>query len=280
MTAVGEHHIDHHIDHHGDHDIDGGRNGPNDVVPRAASALPTSWSAARSARRPLLFCCATWTAFVTLPIPIGLLLQRSFDAITDDTGPTTYWLAGAVLLIELMRVLVLRRSGMYFMTSWTEVQTLLRSNMLTGQLASGKPDAGYPVASAGGALTHFRDDTEDIAQVVDGWIDLVASGMFCALALVVLASIDVWATAAIMAPMLGIVLLIGLLGPVIDRYRRADRLASEQVGALLGDAMASVVTIKVNGAEDNVLNAIEQRMAQRASTATRDQVLQDTTGAF
>jgi ATP-binding cassette, subfamily B, bacterial len=253
----------------------------NEVAsPHAPSAVSTALAAALFVRGPLFITTALWTVFVVLPIPIGLALQRAFDAITSDTGPTVYWLAGAVMATELIRVFALRRSGMYFMTTWIEVQTLLRANMLTGQMASGRPDAGQPVASAGGALTHFREDTEDIASMVDGWTDLVASGLFCVVALVVLASIDVWATMAISLPMVAIVVAMHVLGPMIDRYRRADRLAAQEVGALLGDTMASVVTIKVNGAESNLLGALKARMDKRAVTATRDQVLQDTTIAF
>ena len=41
----------------------------------------------------------------------------------------------------------------------------LRANLLAAQVASGGPKAGQPVGSAGEAVTHFRDDAEDVANV-------------------------------------------------------------------------------------------------------------------
>ena len=62
--------------------------------------------------------------------------------------------------------------------AWAHMQTLLRANLLTAQVASGGPEAGQPVGSAGEALTHFRDDTEDIAMLVDGMVDVSGGLVF------------------------------------------------------------------------------------------------------
>ena len=66
--------------------------------------------------------------------------------------------------------------------AWVHMQTFLRANLLTAQLASGGPEAGQPVGSAGEAITHFRDDTEDIAMFVDGMLDVSAGLVFTMLA--------------------------------------------------------------------------------------------------
>ena len=50
---------------------------------------------------------------------------------------------------------------------WLQMQTFLRANLLTAQVASGGAEAGQPVGSAGEAVTHFRDDAEDVARFVD-----------------------------------------------------------------------------------------------------------------
>ena len=58
------------------------------------------------------------------------------------------------------------------------MQTLLRANLLTAQMASGGPEAGQPVGSAGEALTHFRDDTEDVTLLIDGMVDVSGGLVF------------------------------------------------------------------------------------------------------
>ena len=49
-------------------------------------------------------------------------------------------------------------------------------------MASGGPEAGQPVGSAGEALTHFRDDTEDVAMLVDGMVDVSGGLVFTVVA--------------------------------------------------------------------------------------------------
>ena len=61
--------------------------------------------------------------------------------------------------------------------AWVHMQTFLRANLLTAQLASGGPEAGQPVGSAGEAITHFRDDIEDATMFIDGLVDV--SGASC-----------------------------------------------------------------------------------------------------
>ena len=51
-------------------------------------------------------------------------------------------------------------------------------------------EAGQPVGSAGEAITHFRDDVEDVTMFVDGFVDISAGVVFTALAGLVLGSVD------------------------------------------------------------------------------------------
>ena len=91
--------------------------------------------------------------------------------------------------------------------AWVHMQTLLRANMLTAQVASGGPEAGQPVGSAGEALTHFRDDTEDIAQLVDGMVDVSGGLVFTVAAGLILGAADAVAAAVLLVPLAGVVLV-------------------------------------------------------------------------
>ena len=74
--------------------------------------------------------------------------------------------------------------------AWVHMQSLLHANLLTAQVASGGPEAGQPVGSAGEAITHFRDDVEDVTMFVDGFVDISAGVVFTVLAGLVLGSVD------------------------------------------------------------------------------------------
>ena len=152
------------------------------------------------------------------------------------------------------------------------MQTLLRANLLTAQVASGGPEAGQPVGSAGEALTHFRDDTEDIAMLVDGMVD-VSGGLVFTVARRVPARLGRRRRGAL-------VLLIPLAGVVLDdaRARRADQgatgpptaQATAAVTGLVGDMMAAATTVKVNNATDAMLDRLRGLVDDRRETAVRD----------
>ena len=79
---------------------------------------------------------------------------------------------------ETVRMASVHFGAITWTKAWAHMQTLLRANLLTAQVASGGPEAGQPVGSAGEALTHFRDDTEDVAMLVDGMVDVSGGLVF------------------------------------------------------------------------------------------------------
>ena len=74
--------------------------------------------------------------------------------------------------LELVRMAVIHYAAITWTKSWVHMQTFLRANLLKAQMASGGPEAGQPVGSAGEALTHFRDDVEDVTWLIDGVVDV------------------------------------------------------------------------------------------------------------
>ncbi len=164
--------------------------------------------------------------------------------------------------------------------SWVHMQTLLRANLLTAQVASGGPEAGQPVGSAGEALTHFRDDTEDIAQLVDGMVDVSGGLVFTVAAGILLGAADPVAAAVLLIPLLAVVVTTKALDGRIKRYRSADREATAAVTGLVGDIMAAATTVKVNNATDAMLARLRGLVDHRRRTAVRDRVLDEGVMAF
>ena len=129
--------------------------------------------------------------FFTFPVLSGWLLGRGFNALSD--GPqhaSVFWIGGALVACEVARMSAIHVGALMWTKAWVHMQSLLRANLLNAQVASGGPEAGQPVGSAGEAITHFRDDVEDVTMFIDGFVDISAGVVFTALAGLVLGSVD------------------------------------------------------------------------------------------
>ena len=224
-----------------------------------------------------------WVLFVmffTFPVLSGWLLGRGFSALEAGDHTRVYWFAGAALLTDVLRMATIHAGALVWTQVWVHMQTLVRANLLTAQLASGGPEAGQPVGSSGEAITHFRDDVEDVTMFVDGLLDVSAGMVFTVLAAFVLGSIDPGAAAILIVPLAGVAIGTRTLDNRIARYRATDRAAAAAVGGFLGDVMSAATTVKVNGATTTTLERLQSLVDIRRHTAVRDRVLDDGVQAF
>ena len=248
------------------------------------SAVPNVWTLAWrvSQHRPREFWVgwALFVVFFMMPAISGYFLGQGYTALEDgDTRATIGW-AAAIAVSELVRMVAIHHGALVWTKAWIHMQTLLRANMLSAQMASGGLHAGQPVGSAGSAVTHFRDDTEDVANLVDGMVDISGGVVFTVIAGFVLGSADARAAAVLIIPLLGVGIATRVLDTRIKEYRAADRAATERVTGLLGDVMAAATTVKVNDASEPMLRRLAVLVERRRHTAVRDRVLDEGVMAF
>ncbi len=239
-----------------------------------------AWRA--SQHRPRTFWLG-WTLFVmffTFPVAIGWLLGTGFDAVSDGRSSRVYVIAACIAVLEVARMATIHAGALVWTQAWVHIQTLLRANMLAAQMASGGPEAGQPVGSAGEAITHFRDDAEDVAMLVDGILDVSAGVVFTVGASFVLGSIDTRAAGVLLVPLAGVALATRTLDTRIKRFRAADRAAASAVSGMVGDVMAAATTVKVNDAVDTTIARLQRLVDARRHTAVRDRVLDESVWAF
>jgi ATP-binding cassette, subfamily B, bacterial len=239
-----------------------------------------AWRVAKHEPRSFV---AGWVAFIlffTLPVAGGYVLGRGFDALNDGDTSAVYRYAALLGAIEITRMAIIHYGAITWTKSWVHMQTFLRANLLKAQMASGGPEAGQPVGSSGEALTHFRDDVEDVTWMIDSVVDVSAGLVFSVSAGIILGMADARAAAVLLIPMLGVVLVTRFCDSRIRDYRRADRSATGHVTGLVGDIMAAATTVKVNGAGEHLLARLQRLVNHRGETAVRDRVLSEGVFAF
>lgn len=248
------------------------------------SRSPNVWRLAWrvTQHRPAAFWVG-WSLFVlffTFPVLSGWLLGQAFRSLEQGDTTRVYWLAASVLVVDALRMTSIHWGALTWTKAWVHMQSFLRANLLAAQLASGGPEAGQPVGSAGEAITHFRDDVDDVTQLIDGLVDVSAGTIFTVLAGFVLGSIDPRAAAVLALPLTLVAVGTRMLDTRIKRYRSADREAATAVSGFVGDVMAAATTVKVNHAAEPALAHLTSLVDRRRHTAVRDRVLDEGVQAF
>jgi ATP-binding cassette, subfamily B, bacterial len=239
-----------------------------------------AWRASQHRARTFWLGWALFVMFFTFPVAIGWLLGTGFDAVSEGRSSRVYAIAACIAVLEVARMTTIHFGALVWTQAWVHIQTLLRANMLAAQMASGGPEAGQPVGSAGEAITHFRDDAEDVAMLVDGILDVSAGVVFTVGASFVLGSIDSRAAAVLLIPLAGVALATRTLDTKIKQFRAADRTAAAAVSGMVGDVMAAATTVKVNDAVDTTIARLQRLVDARRHTAVRDRVLDESVWAF
>lgn len=215
---------------------------------------------------------ALWVLFFTMPLPAGLVLRAILDQLPTGDGAPLPLLLAVLAGFEVGRWIVLFPAIVQWHGSWVFWHTVPRVNALRSLVSDPGPVTGRLPGSSGEAVSRFRDDARDIAQVLDVWLDLVAAGIATSAGIVVLFIISPPAAVAILAPIL-VVLGIGhVLAARLRTWRWAEREATAGVTGFIGDAFGAIATVKVSAAERSIVDRFQALGATRAEAARRDQV--------
>lgn len=223
--------------------------------------------------RPYWLGTLAWIAFFVSPIVPGWLIGQIFDELQSTGTSTRLWVLLVLLaLAELGMIWGLAVGHRTYMRGVESSKALLRANVLDAQLASGGPRAGTRNVPVGDVLVRLRDDPFDMMFLLDNWTDLVGALLYSSIAAYFLVRIDPWAAAASIAPLL----LVGwgnrAIAHLARRYRERARRASSEVSDFLAAAFEASLTIKVAGAQPNVLKRLDRLNATRSKAAVGDGV--------
>lgn len=211
-----------------------------------------------------------WALFHGAPLAVGWVLKLILDALTDASPGMPALLLGGLLGIEVGRWALFVSAAVQFHGAWVGWLTVPRVNLLSTLATGPGAAAGRLPGSSGEAVSRFRDDVQDIGQVLDVWLDVSASIITSAIALIVITSIDPVAGMSVAVPIGLALLLSAWLGPSLRRWRRAAREATASVTSFIGDTFGSVLAVKAGGAEGAVDAAFRTLNRRRAVVAKRD----------
>lgn len=245
---------------------------PIDENPATASSARFAWRILRADPWTWGISFGLWATFFVLPLPAGLALRAVLDRLAPGQGSTVWTMLAVLAGIEVGRWLLLMPAIVQWHGAFVFWHTVPRVNALRSLVGDPGPVTGRLPGSPGEAVSRFRDDARDIAQVLDVWLDLGAASIASVSGLVVLVLISPPAALAMLLPIL-VVLWIGhLLAGRLRGWRLAERQATAGVTSFIGDSFGAIAAVKVGGAEAAILRRFEALGAARATSARRDQV--------
>jgi ATP-binding cassette subfamily B protein len=201
---------------------------------------------------------------------VKAILDRLSGAGTQSDGTFLWGMIALYLGIELARLFVAIGYEYYGMTFRLLISSLLRANLIASILRR-RSDQPLPVSS-GEALNRFRHD-EDMGEVTDfpTWIpDQVGKWIAAAIAIVIMARINLTITLVIFIPLFSIIILSRLAwGRLLETFRQG-RLAFDAATGFLGETLDAVQAVKVAGAEESVVNHLTALNRTRAEVEMRE----------
>jgi len=212
-----------------------------------------------------------WATMWLMPVIPALITREYFDRLQAKPGFNTTTLVATLVGYGLARL------GLMALGMWNDIHfafrtsSLLRRNML--EQVYRLPGAQAVHESPGEMISRFRDDVEHVEEALAWTADLSGTVVFSATAASIMLSIDARMTVLVFAPLVVMVIIAERLGGRIRRYRTEAREATGRITGMLGEALGSVQSIKVAGAENSTLNEFRRLNEVRRGRMVRDRVL-------
>lgn len=237
------------------------------------TARGTAWRLRGTDARTYGVAWIGWVLFHASPAPIGLLLKFVLDRVAPEAGPSVWWLLAALAAAETARWLMLLFLVVQWHGAWVHWTTVPRMNMMRAVATEPGPAAGRLPSSSGEAVSRFRDDSQNLALVLDVWLDLSGALVAAGSAFVLMAVID-WRIALVgVLPVIAALWVARALGAWVRKWRRLEREATAAVTGFIGDTFGGVQAVQAAGAEEAIAQRFDDLGARRADAARRDQVV-------
>jgi ATP-binding cassette subfamily B protein len=209
--------------------------------------------------------------FYVFPLVPGLLVRQFLDSLSGGaTIGLNLWTPLALLVAaSVVRAVLLVIGGAAERGLQLVVGTLLRRNALDHLLR--QPGAQPLPASAGEAISRFRDDVQAVVLGLGWMLDPVGQAIIAAIAITALLHIDPGLTLAVIAPLVLVIIVVRVANARIRIFRAAAQQSIGNVTGLLGELFGAAQAIKVANAEEHVVAHLRElnELRRRAGLADR-----------
>ena len=219
-----------------------------------------------------------WLSFTV----IGLLLRGYFNYLTGegDFQLTVSQVVVTQIVYAIIAALALAAAILANTAFRQRSMALMIRNMLARilQMPGAKPlpkDKDGKVMSSGVVISTFRDDTNEIVNGITVVEDTLGLGITAAISLIIMMRISPLVTLGTFLPLGVIIVVARLLGPRIERYRKASREATSQVTGIIADMFNGTQALKVGNAEERIVAHFRQVNDRRRKTMILDRVLSE-----
>jgi ABC-type multidrug transport system fused ATPase/permease subunit len=227
--------------------------------------------------RPVAFIlsCLFWNSHHLLPLIGGLFIKAFFDTISGNatTGFDVITLVALIAAVEFSRSIVGIGGWWFWATYWYSIEAMLRKNMLEW-LVKGHNSPKLP-DSPGEAVSRFRDDVDEAVRYMENWVDTGGPIGFIIFGGTIMFLINPYITLAVAVPIILTIIFSNMLGNLMRKYRRANRVATGRVTDFVGEIFNATQAIKVNGAERHVVERFKHLNEVRRKAALKDSFLNE-----
>jgi ATP-binding cassette subfamily B protein len=210
-----------------------------------------------------------------LPLATGLVIGEIFDNLTAYK-PLSWGFWG--LLALLVALAVAQVVAAISALVWENIcmfnaEALLRKNLMQHLL---KRPGGLPLPfPAGDMINRLYEDVSSLGFFLLMLCYTICVAVAALVALVIMASINFWLSLVAILPILVAYLVMQLVGPSLEKYRRANRQATGPASAFLGDILGAVQSIQVAGTERKVIDYYRELSATRRKSALQERFFND-----
>ncbi|MGE5654809.1 MAG: ATP-binding cassette domain-containing protein [Bacillota bacterium] len=223
------------------------------------------------AYRPWLYLANAifWTAIHTLPVLPGLITRHFFNTLTSEATGFNIWTIIAMLVaVAIGRITTIVFGALTDSKHRFTMSALLRNNLLQGIFR--RPGAAALPCSPGEAVSYFREDAEQVEDVISWTVDMIGEIVFASTAVVVLVRINPTITLFVFLPLVAVMVIFQKATQKIEAYRQASREATTEVTGFVGEVFGAVQAVQVARAEGRTVEHLKRLNDRRRQLILKD----------